>query len=271
MPEVGFPGGGRKRAAVAAFAVGWVLIAGGTAGAVVAVGRSHTSQNAEGSAGGTAAPSTAANQTSSMTPTPTAAPSSSPASLSPPLNPPAVPRSTPAPSSTVKGKVAKGVHSGDLRFFLLPVPSDASAIGTPDGDPLTAAGVAAAYSNGSDVLKALKQFGFKDGAARVYQTGDAKYHVNVRLLHFSSAAVAKAWAVNDKPLSSWKAFSIPGYPDVKAYDIPLDASAGEARLRAVGFRGDVFFEINVFGQPPVDHEVLIDRVRKQIARLDTGS
>jgi hypothetical protein len=66
------------------------------------------------------------------------------------------------------------------------------------------------------------------------------------------------------------AFSIPGYPDEKAYDIPLDASLGEARLRAVGFRGDVFFEVNVYGEPPVDHQVLIDRARKEIARLDSG-
>jgi hypothetical protein len=171
----------------------------------------------------------------------------------------------------VTGKVAKGVHSGDLRYFLLPVPSDGSVVGPPDGDALTAASVAASYSNGSDVLKALQQLGFKDGASRRYQTGDAKYHVEVRLLHFGSADVARAWTQSDKPQAGWTAFGIPGYPDEKAYDIPLDPSVGEARLRAVGFRGDVFFEVDVFGEPPVDHAVLIDRVRKQIARLDSGS
>ena len=144
-------------------------------------------------------------------------------------------------------------------------------VGAPDGDPLTAATVAGFYSNSSDVLKALKQLSYKDGATRVYQTGDALYHVHVRLLHFGSSDAAREWALSDQPQSGWTAFSIPGYPDEKAYDIPLDASSGEARLRAVGFRGDVFFEIDVFGQPPVDHAVLIDRVRKQIARLDTGS
>lgn len=183
---------------------------------------------------------------------------------------PPAPPSSPTPSSTVTGKVSNGVHTGDLRFFLLPVPSDGSAVGAPDGDTLTAANVAAFYSNSSEALKALQQLDFKGGATRTYQTGDAKYHVDVRLLHFASAENARAWAAGDKPMASWKAFSVPGYPDEKAYDIPLDASLGEARLRAVGFRGDVFFEIDVFGQPPVDHAVLIDRVRKQIARLDSG-
>ncbi len=168
------------------------------------------------------------------------------------------------------GSVSNGVHSGDIRYFLLPVPSDASAVGTPDGDTLTAAAAAAPYANSSEVLKLLGQAGFKGGATRSYQTGDAKYHVTVRLLHFGSASVARAWADADKEMPGWSAFGIPGYPDEKAYDIPLDASLGEARLRAVGFRGDVFFEVDVFGQPPVDHAVLIDRVRKQIARLDSG-
>jgi len=163
------------------------------------------------------------------------------------------------------------VHSGDVRYFLLPVPSDGSVVGSPDGDTLNAAAVAASYSNSAEALKALQQLGFKDGASRGYQTGDAKYHVNVRLLHFASADMARVWAADDNPQANATAFSIPGYPDEKAYDIPLDASLGEARLRAVGFRGDVFFEINIYGQPPVDHQVLIDRVRKQITRLDSGS
>jgi hypothetical protein len=171
----------------------------------------------------------------------------------------------------VTGKVSNGVHSGDIRFFLMPVPSDASVVGPQDGDKLTAQNVAASYSDSSEAIKALQQLGFKDGAARSYQTGDAKYHVDVRLLRFGSADNARTWAAADKPMAGWTAFGVPGYPDEKAYDIPLDASLGEARLRAVGFRGDVFFEVDVFGQPPVDHEVLIDRVRKQIARLDTGS
>ncbi|GAA1997551.1 hypothetical protein [Catenulispora subtropica] len=169
------------------------------------------------------------------------------------------------------GKVANGVHSGDLRYFLMAVPSDASVIGAADGDTVTKQVVAAWYGNGAQVLKQLDALHFQAGATRRYQTGDGKYHVMVRMLRFSTADSAKAWAGGDKPAAAWKAFAVPGYPDEKAYDIAMDPALGEARLRAVGFRGDVFFEVDVFGEPPVDHAVLIDRVRKQIARLDTGS
>ena len=171
------------------------------------------------------------------------------------------------------GKVSNGTHSGDLRYFLLPVPSDGSVVGgSPDGDPLTKQAVADQYSNSSEALKALQNLGFKDGATRRYQTGDAMYHVTVRVLHFGSASSAKDWALADLPPDDkMKTFSVPGYPDVKAYEFTGDKSADEAMLSAVGFRGDVVFEIDVFGQPPVDHAVLIDRVRKQITRLDTGS
>lgn len=266
MPGVRIPGAGRRRAVVA-LAVGWVVVAGGTAGAVVALGRDGSSQGADGAAVPrvtvTAAVPSSASRESSSSPSPSLSlsPSSSSSSSSP----------SPTPTSTVTGKVAGAVHSGDLRFFLMAAPSDASVIGSADGDMLTKESVAALYSNSSDVLKKLNSLGFKDGATRRYQTGDGKFHVTVRLLHFSSAQSARTWALGDQPLPGWKAFGVPGYPDEKAYDIAMDASSGEARLRGVGFRGDVFFEVNVFGQPPVNHGVLIDRVRKQIIRLDTGS
>lgn len=169
------------------------------------------------------------------------------------------------------GKVAKGVHTGDIRYFLMTVPSDASVIGTADGDMLTKDAVSKWYGNSADVSKELDQLHYLGGGTRAYQTGDGKYHVIVRLLQFSTPDAAQAWAAGDRANATWKAFAIPGYPDEKAYDIPLDPAVHEARLRGIGFRGDVFFEVNVFGEPPVDHAVLIDRVRKQITRLDTGS
>lgn len=274
---VGISGAGRGQAVVA-LVVGWVVVAGGTAGAVVVLGRDGPSRGAaeagagrgavvatpsDGSSSASASSSASdAGSTPSSSPTPTPSPSSS-SSSSPTL--------APTPSSTVTGKVAKGVHSGDIRFFLMPVPSDASVIGAVDGDPVPNKTVAAWYGNSSEVLKELDQLHFQGGATRRYQTGDGKYHVSVRLLRFATADAAKAWAAGDRPNKDWKPFAVPGYPDEKAYDIALDPALGEARLRAVGFRGDVFFEVNVFGQPPVDHAVLIDRVRKQIARLDTGS
>jgi hypothetical protein len=278
VPGVGIAGAGRGRAVVAALVAGWVVIAGGTAGAVVAFGRGGSSAQGSGDelvgrGAVSAAPSGGASVSGSsayVSPTPGPSGSSSSAGSSS-SSPSPTPTSAPTPSSTVTGKVANGVHTGDVRFFLLPVPSDASVIGAVDGDPVTNKTVAAWYGNSAQVLKQLDQLRFQGGATRRYQTGDGKYHVLVRLLRFGGADAAKAWAGGDRPNADWKPFAVPGYPDEKAYDIAMDPALGEARLRAVGFRGDVFFEVNVFGQPPVDHAVLFDRVRKQITRLDTGS
>lgn len=169
------------------------------------------------------------------------------------------------------GKVSNGVHSGDLRYFLLPVPSDASVVGPPEGSTLSAAQVASVYRDGSVVLNDLKELGFKGGASRNYQTGDAKYHVDVQLLHFGSSSAARTWVVGDQTMPGWKKFAIAGHPEIKADEVPIKGVSGEAGLRAIGYRGDVVYVVAVIGEPPVDHEVLIDRVRKQIARLDAGS
>lgn len=271
MPGVGIPGAGRGRATVAALVVGWVLIAGGTAGGVVALGRdggSHGSGDALGAgASGTASatPSATDGVSSSPSETPSPTPTTSSSSSSP------TPTPTPTPSSTVTGKVVKGVHTGDVRFFLMTVPSDASVIGTPEGDTLTRDTVAGWYANSAHVRQELDGLHFQGGAIRAYQTGDAKYHVWVRLLHFATADGAKGWMAADQPKPAWKAFPFPGNPDLVAHDIPLNPTAGTAEMRAIGCRGDVYFEVYVVGKPPLDHAVLIDRARKQMARLDTGS
>ncbi|MFD0637989.1 hypothetical protein [Catenulispora yoronensis] len=164
------------------------------------------------------------------------------------------------------------MHTGDLRYFLLSTPADALAIDSPDGELLTKDDVVRMYgASAATAGKRLDALHFQGGATRGYQTADGKYHVLVRLFRFSTAAGAKTWLTSLRPVTGWKAFPVSGYPDFKAYDIPVDPTLAAARLQVVGFRGDVFFEVNVFGQPPVDHNVLIDRLRKQIARLDTGS
>ena len=251
----------RRTAAVSALVAGWLLIAGGTAGAVVALGRDGSS-SAQASATPGPSPSLAASTSASSSPSPTFSSSSSSTTPSP---------STTTPTPTFTGKVVNGVHTGDIRFFLMPVPSDASVIGAPEGTTVTKDQVAGMYGNSSEVGKILDELGFKDGAVRDYQTGDAKYHVIARVLRFSSAANAKLWFLGDSPASDWKEFGVPGYSDAKAYDIAPPKGLTEERLRAVFYRGDVAIEVAVIGQAPVDHAVLFDRLGKQITRLDTGT
>lgn len=168
------------------------------------------------------------------------------------------------------GQVSKGVHTGDARYFLLPAPSDALVLGTnPDGQTLTKDIVAGWYTDTSHVLQELDEFHFQGGAAREYETGDGKYRVLVRLLRFSTPQGAKSWMADDQPSTAWKAFAVPGYPDVKGHDLPMSGSRMAART--IGCRGDMYFELYLIGKPPVDHAVLFERMHKQITRLDTGS
>jgi hypothetical protein len=258
---------GRKPLVVAALSAGWLLIAAATAGAVVAVGHASdgASQSAATGSGTTPSGVASASGTPSPTPTPTPSAPSSTATT------PAVPPTTPKPVSTVTGKVTSDLlHSGDLRFFLLPVPSDAGVIGAADGKPLTKDDVAHEYVNSADVLKSLNLLGFKDGAYRDYQTGDAKYHVVARLLHFSSAQSAKLWFQGDKPDPLAKAFPVNGFPDAKGYYLPPLAHGDVADLRGLYYTGDVVFEIVVVGQDPIDKNILAGRIHKQVDRLTTG-
>ncbi len=253
----------RKPLVVAVFSVGWLLIAAATAGTVVAVGRGSdgASQSAASAAG--TAPSATSPASGVPSPTPSAPTSTSPT--------PTVPPTTPKPVSTVTGKVTSDLlHSGDLRFFLLPVPSDAGVIGAADGKPLTKDDVAKEYLNSADVLKSLNALGFKDGAYRDYQTGDAKYHVVVRLLHFGSAQSAKLWFQGDKPDPLAKAFPVNGFPDAKGYYLAPLRHGDLANLRGLYYTGDVVFEIFVIGQDPIDKNVLAGRIHKQVDRLTTG-
>ena len=259
------PARARKPIAVVAFSLGWVLIAGSTAGAVVAFGKTGASSKSQ--AAGIAPPRSAH---ASVTPTFAPSPSSAAPSTTAPAK--TTPPTTPTPVSTVTGSVSSGlIHTGDLRFFLLPVPSDGSVVGNADGSTLTKDQIAADYKDSSSVVTILGQLGFKDGADREYQTGDAAYHVEVRLLRFDSQQDASLWFQGDQPDSKWKEFSISGYSDAKGWDIAPSSPGGLGRLRGLYYRGDTVFEVMVTGQDPVDHSVLVDRMGKQIDRLTTGA
>ena len=254
---------GRTPRTVAAFSVGWLLIAAATAGAVVAVGKSSggSSQNAAMAVAATptstsAMPSASASMTTtSSAPTPSTTPT------------------TPKPVSTVTGQVATGaLHSGDIRFFLMPVPADGSVIGAAaDGTPLTKDAVAGAYQDSAAALTELNQLGYQDGAFRDYQTGDAKYHVVVRLWHFSSAQNAKLWFQGDLSDPAAKPFSINDFPDAKGVYLAPVKPGDPANMRGLYYVGDVCFEIVVIGVDPMDRNVLADRMHKQVDRLTKGT
>ena len=124
-------------------------------------------------------------------------------------------------------------HKGDLRFFLLPVPSDGSVIGDPDGKALTKADVAGGYSNSKEVTSILGELGFKGGATRDYQTGDAKYHVEANLMQFGSASNAKLWFQGDQPASGWKTVKLSGLSGADGLQHPRQGHQPGDAARAV--------------------------------------
>jgi hypothetical protein len=150
--------------------------------------------------------------------------------------------------------------------------AEAGVIGAaPDGQPLTKEAVAATYQNSADALKSLTQLDYKDGAFRDYQTGDAKYHVVVRLWHFGTAQSAKAWFQGELPDPAAKSFPVSGFPDAKGWYLPPLAPGDPANLQGLFYVGDVCFEIFVIGEDPIDRNVLADRIRKQVDRLTKGA
>jgi hypothetical protein len=249
----------RKRLTVAAFTVGWLVIASGTAGAVVAIGHGGSKSGQAAAAAPSTAPSSSPSSAASSTPSPS--PTTTTTTVAP---------TTPSPTSTVTGSVGPGLtHKGDLRFFLLPVPSDGSVIGDPDGKALSKADVADGYSNSKEVTSILDQLGFKGGATRDYQTGDAKYHVVANLMQFGSAANAKLWFQGDQAPSDWKTVKLSNLSGATAYSV-IDKTSNLETLRGLYYRGDVVLEILVIGESPVDTSVLVDRMNKQLDRLSTG-
>jgi hypothetical protein len=161
-------------------------------------------------------------------------------------------------------------HKGDLRFFLVPVPADGSVIGDADGKALSKADIASSYSNAKEVTTILGQLGFKGGATREYQTGDAKYHVAATLMQFSSAYNARTWFQGDQPASDWKSFKISGYSDAKGYVLDNKDEPGFQTLRGLYYRGDVVMELIIIGESPVDQSVMAERMAAQVNRLNTG-
>ncbi|WP_152627953.1 hypothetical protein [Streptacidiphilus neutrinimicus] len=232
---------------VAVGAAIWLAIAGGSA-AIVA------------NTGGGAAAVAAARTSASASASPSAA------AVLPTL--PATP--SPSPSSTVKGYVHGTSHSGDLRFFLLPVPDDAEAYGDPDGTTESVSDIANAMSNSSTSKQILHDYGCTGGATRTYRTNDGLYTVAVHLIHFGSAGSASEW-VSGLSYAHGDSFDVSGVSNAKGQAIDPSESDGTGTLIGVSHVGDVEYEIVISGTGALNHSLLTPLMRRQEQRLGSGS
>jgi hypothetical protein len=240
----------RRRAAttIAAGAAVWLAVAGVSAAVAANTG-----------GGGVAVAAAAPSASASASASPSAAP----------VLPSLSPTPSPSPSSTVKGEVSGSTHSGDLRFFLLPVPNDAEAYGDADGTSESVSDIANAMSNSSTSKQILEQYGCTGGASRSYRTNDGLYTVTVHLIHFDSAGHAADW-VSGLSYAHGSSFDISGVSNAKGQAIDPPSSDGTGTLIGVSHVGDVEYEIVVSGTGALDHSLLTPLMQRQEQRLGTG-
>jgi hypothetical protein len=175
----------------------------------------------------------------------------------------------PAPSSTVKGYVNGTVHSGDIRYFLLPVPADAGAFGDADGTSQTCSQIAATLSDPGTARTVLKQLGCSGGAERTYQTDDNAFTVSVQLIHFDSDGDAGQW-VEGMTFTGGNTFTIPGVSNAQGVALNPPSSADTGDLQGLSHLGDMEYEIDIQGVGAVPHSMLTQLMQQEEKLLTTG-
>ncbi|WP_042410621.1 hypothetical protein [Streptacidiphilus carbonis] len=241
----------RKGRNLALAVAGWLVIASGTATGVVLVG----------DGGGTTQAAAAALPSASASP-------SAAASSSAPVIAPA-PTAAPSPSSTVKGSVNGSTHSGDLRFFLLPVPADAEAYGDSDGSRMSIDDVAKTLGNPSTSKKILNQYGCAGGAYRSYRSNDGTVTVNTQLLQFDGSGHAGDWA-SGLTFGKGKEFSVSGIDNGRGIAFDPATADGDGELLGISHVGDVEYEITVTGTGKLAHSLLTPLMKREEQRLSSG-
>lgn len=236
--------------------VGFLAIVAGTAGTVVAVGKPGGTSTQAASA-----PSARATHSAPASPSPTAAPTT-PA-------PVVVPTIAPSPTSTVHGSVDGDSHTGDLRFFLLPIPAGGQVIGDPDGTTESLSTLSKEMSDPSQGLSALNSWNCTGGAIREYRSPDGTLTITAELKHFDSDSDASGW-VSGLTFGKATSFSIPGIGDATGWAYDPSDPTGYGNIIGVSHDGDVEYEINVSGTGKIAHSLLLPLMKREEQLLGTG-
>lgn len=226
-----------------------MLLVGATAGAVVILGSSSSSSSADEAAVRAVSSPSAVPKRASATP------SDSPA-----------PASTPTPSSTVKGKVKSGgIHTGDLRYFLLRPPADAEVYGDEDGTELTRSEVA---NDVASVKSALGTYGFRTAVSRTYLTADGDTQITAKLARFSSPANATAFY--SRLYFGGTRITLGGSHPAKAYRLSSSSAESTGSVIVVSHQGNVHITLSVTGAKTPGAAQLRRLLDQQYERLATG-
>ncbi|MEU1290514.1 hypothetical protein [Kitasatospora sp. NPDC005856] len=205
-------------------------------------------------------------------PSKAAASASATASATPSAAPIPVPTAAPAepaPASTVKGTVRNGLHEGDLRYFLLPIPAGGESYGPADGMAMTEDDTAELFGKQDGIMDILKSYGYKGGATRMYRTADGKAEVTVTLLKFGSTAMASDFAKNYK-IKSLEPFGIDGDSGGRGYLKAPSQQAFTGSMSGISSQGEVQYTIDVDVKGTPDKALLNDLMKRQREWLTTG-
>ncbi|AXI78691.1 hypothetical protein C7M71_015920 [Peterkaempfera bronchialis] len=164
--------------------------------------------------------------------------------------------------------MADGVHSGDLRFFLLPVPKGAEVYGQPDGTTLSLAAVAKGFDNAGETRRILRDYDFRSAAYRSYRAEDGSAEVTSRLIRFGSSVRAK-WFVQGMSMGG-TAFTVPGVDGARGFLFKPEEEGETGQLIGHFHQGDVEVEITVAVKGNPDKALLADLMKRQQKRLSTG-
>jgi hypothetical protein len=259
----------RRRAGWAvALGLGYVVLAAGTAFGVIADKSPKAVDVTAVDASAYAAPLSSVSASAGSS----ASKSTSTAKASASASPSAAASTTtvaPTPKSTVTGSVSNGIHSGDLRYFLLPPPQGPSSVqGNPDGNTETIDDVVSAYSDKSTARSSLEQIGFKTACIRTYQDTTMGANVTIEMLQFDSSSGSSEW------LSSF-GFSGDGYQSISVSGESgavgwSYAKNGNYELVGAYREGDTFFEVTIYGAELIPAPDLGQVISAEHARLAKG-
>jgi hypothetical protein len=170
----------------------------------------------------------------------------------------------------VKGTVSGSSHSGDLRYFLLPVPDGAQVFNDVNGATQSLGDIAKTMDNPSTSRGILSQYGCMGGAYRSYQTNDGLWTVTVHLIHFDGSSHAADW-VTGLSFAHGNSFDISGISQAKGQSFaPSSSNGGQGAIIGVSHVGDVEYEIDITGAGTPSRSMLTQLMQRQETRLSTG-
>jgi hypothetical protein len=249
---------GRRAGWALALGLGYVVLAAGTAFGVILDKSPGPVDVTAVNASAYAAPEPSVPVTASAS-----------AALSPSTAPSTASVAAATPKSTVTGSVSGGVHSGDLRYFLLPPPQGASSVqGDPDGDTETLDEAVTAYGGDSGQKSILAQAGFKTAAERTYQDTTMGANVRILLIQFGSSSESQQWLDGISfSGSGYASISVPGVSGALGWSYAKD---NYYELVGLYREGDTYFEVHLYGQQLIPASDLGQVVSAEHSRLAKG-